>query len=151
MNIEIRRYRHKGEAIDGELYADGQKLCQTAENATTALPSGRYRIVRTFCKQYNRFVPKILLPHETEESLKHLCLTCDKVKGVTNNTTLPLVCHQLKMGNGIHKREDGSIIMGSFICPRCLKYTREPYENLSERIRKMDGRGTVITLTILNS
>lgn len=149
MKLKLIRTKHRGEIIAGFLRLDGERFCDTAENAITALPAGTYRISRIFCKQYNRFVPKIILPHETDESQKHLCETCQKVKSVSNNTTFPFVCHQLKMGNGVHKRDDGSIILGTSIIPGCLKNTREPYENLSERLRKLDKRNTDVTLTIV--
>lgn len=149
MELKLIRTNHRGEAIDGILKVDGERLCDTAENAIKSLPEGRYRIIRVFCKQYYRFVPKIMLPHETENSLRYQCATCHKQKCVSNNTTLKCVCHQIKMGNGIHHRADGSILLGTTIFPGCLKHTREPYENLSERIRKVSGRGNEITLTIV--
>lgn len=149
MELKLIRIKHKAEFIDGILKVDGEKLCDTAENPITALPPGQYRILRVFCKQYNRFVPKVMLPTETPESISHLCNTCPKIKGAGNNTTLKCVCHQLKMGNGVHNRDDGSIILGTRICPGCLKLTREPYENLSERLRKLAGRGTEVTLNIV--
>ena len=148
MELKLIRVKHQGESIDGILKVDGERLCDTAENLITSLIPGTYQIIRVFCKQYQRFVPKIMLPQETETSLRHLCATCPKQKGVSNNTTLKCVCHQLKMGNGIHHRDDGSILLGTTIIPGCLKKTREPYENLSERIRKVSGRGNEITLTI---
>lgn len=148
MELKLIRTSHRSEAIDGTLKVDGERLCDTAENAITSLPEGKYRIIRVFCKQYYRFVPKIMLPHETENSLRYQCATCHKQKCVSNNTTLKCVCHQLKMGNGIHHRADGSILLGTAIIPGCLKYTREPYENLSERLRKLDKRNSCVTLTI---
>jgi len=163
MHIDLIRYYRKGETIDGILRVDGQKQCDTSENATTALPAGQYIIVRHFCKQYNRFVPLITerqassvktKPLETSEATETLkpfetgCSECEKLHCVSNNTNMPIFCPQLKMGNGIHNRTDGSIILGTRIVPGCLKLPREPYENLSERIRKISGRGNEITLTI---
>ena len=167
MHIDLKRYSHKGEAIDGHLLVDGQKLCDTSECQEGALKAGRYQVVRHFCKQYNRFVPLIVNPEdltlgskrrlpeqepsETGEAMKPFetfCVACPKQKYVSNNTTLPIYCPQLKMGNGIHNRTDGAIILGTRIVPGCLKHPREPYENLSERIRKIAGRGNEITLTI---
>ncbi len=142
MNIELIRIRHTGNAIDGQLIVDGQILCNTVEDSSTCLPTGTYTVGRHYCKQYARYVPKI-------QSGKCQCDKCPKHTGiVTNNTTMPCVCHQLKMGNGIFHRKDGSIILGTTIAPGCLKLTREPYELLSERIRKISGRGNPITLTI---
>lgn len=142
MILELIRIRHDGQAIDGQLIADGQKLCDTAENSLSCLPAGTYIVERHYCKQYGRYVPKILAGVST-------CAKCPRLKGiVSNNTPMPCVCHQLKMGNGIYKRLDGSIIIGTAIVPGCLMFTRNPYELLSERIRKIAGRGNLITLTI---
>jgi len=156
MQLDLIRYYRKGDTIDGKLLVDGQKLCDTSECQEGALKAGRYQVVRHFCKQYNRFVPLIvnpedLKPSETGEAMKPFetfCVACPKQKYVSNNTTLPIYCPQLKMGNGIHNRNDGSIIMGTRIVPGCLKLPREPYENLMERIRKISGRGNEVTLSI---
>lgn len=149
MELKLIRTKHRAESIDGILKVDGEKLCDTAENTVGALQPGTYKILRHFCKQYNRFVPAVIKPSATSEQLETFCKACPKQKSVSNNTTLPMYCPQLKMGNGIHNRDDGSIILGTRICPGCLKLTREPYENLSERIRKVSGRGNEITLTIV--
>ena len=56
MNIIIKRYRKRPETIDGHLYIFGAKICDTAENATRALPEGDYQIHIHHCKQYKRKV-----------------------------------------------------------------------------------------------
>jgi len=147
MHIELIRFHKSKESLDGKLLVDGQKLCDTSECQEGALKAGHYQIVRHFCKQYNRFVP-LIFPLTDKPDPESFCQACPKQKYVSNNTTLPIYCPQLKMGNGIHNRNDGSIIMGTRIVPGCLKLPREPYENLSERIRKIAGRGNEITLSI---
>lgn len=163
MNLELKRYSHKGEStcgepvesIDGHLFIDGQYHCDTAENTTTALPAGQYIIIRHFCHQYNRFVPLIVKCKASSENEKGNpspspnCGSCEKLRFVSNNTTLPLMCPQFCPGNGIHNRTDGTIQVGTRIIPGCLKNPREPYENLMERIRKISGRGNEVTLTII--
>jgi hypothetical protein len=57
----------------------------------------------------------------------------------------------LKPGNGVHKREDGSIILGTLIVPGCLKHPMKAYKPLAERIRKSVKRKTVIILNITES
>lgn len=149
MQIVIKRIRIKGEAIDGHLYIDGSKICDTAENAEYCLKPGTYPVVRHKCKQYARFVPAILSGSiETQESLSAFCEHCQKLDLVFSNTTLPCFCPQIKMGNGIHNRKDGSILVGKYICPGCLSHPKAPFENLCERMRKLNGRGSEITLTI---
>lgn len=150
MNIEITRKSRKGEAIDGILSINGEKLCDTAENAATALPEGIYLIVRHKCKQYGRFVPLItsFTPHLSPRIPD--CTECEQLDFVCNNTTMPCVCHQIKIGNGIYHRADGSIIVGTRIVPGCLMHSKAPYDSLAERIRKLASRGSEIILAIRN-
>ena len=54
----------------------------------------------------------------------------------------------LKPGNGVYHRDDGSIIVGEFIAPGCLKNTKEKFDIIYERIRKNLERGNPVTLTI---
>lgn len=162
MNILLKRIRRTGVALDGELYIENIKLCDTAENIEGSLPAGTYTIVRHKCKQYARFVP-VILPIiidkaksqitdseniDTTAMQEQKCSNCKKHPFVCNNTTLPCHCPQIKAGNGIYNRKDGSIIVGKYIAPGCLSHPKEPFENLCERLRKLDGRGAEITLTI---
>ena len=152
MNIELIRTQSSKESIIGYLLVGGSKLCDTAENATTALPSGHYQIVRHFCKQYNRFVPLIFKTQAPadrpgEKGAAH-CVSCGKLKYVSNNTNMPQRCPKFCPGNGIHNRTDGAIILGTHIINGCMKSPREPYDNLMERIRKSISRGNEVTLII---
>ena len=54
----------------------------------------------------------------------------------------------LKPGNGIHNRNDGSIILGTYIAPGCLKHPKRAFNALYERIRKSASRGHELTLEI---
>ena len=38
--------------------------------------------------------------------------------------------------------------MGTLIVPGCMKHTRMPYAQLSERLRKAVGRGIAVTLVV---
>ena len=150
MNITITRKSRNAEALDGILSIDGFKLCDTAEHCATALAEGTYRIVRHKCKQNGRFVPLITSLTPNLSPLIPDCTKCKKLEFFTCNSTMPCVCHQIKIGNGIYNRADGSIILGTYIAPGCLKNSKEPFESLCERIRKLSSRGSEITLTIKN-
>lgn len=151
MNITLIRYRQKtacteqgrSETLDGQLYIDGLKICDTAENANGALPEGTYPITLLKCKQYKR---KMLLlnPHPP-------CSKCPPMDYCGNNSTLPCYCPMLKPGNGVHNRLDGSIILGTYICPGCLKLPKQAFDSVYDRLRKSAERGHEITLTIKNS
>ena len=148
MKIEILRTEKTGEAIIGMLHIDGQYICDTVENRMTTLVAGQYRIVRHYCKHYERFMPLVVKSSVRTAKLTATCLRCTSREQAGINTKMPRVCPMLKPGNGVHKREDGSIILGTQIVPGCLKHPMQVYKPLAERIRKSVKRKTVITLTI---
>ena len=145
MKVEIRRTarpeQHQGDSLSGQLVIDGTYICDTEENAKTALPAGEYPIIRHHCKQYGRFMPVIGEPH---------CEYCKQLQDddMNLNTTMPCYCPMLKPGNGVHLREDGSIILGTRIIPGCLKHPLQAFDPLAERIRKAISRGNEVTLKI---
>ncbi len=190
MNIIITRYRKTAEArctepvevIDGHLLIDGQKICDTAENANGALPEGEYEVTLLKCKQYKRKMlvlspacPELCrreglclegttreasvtggeaLGQRTESKIwleaSTRCDRCPKLKFVCNNTTMPIYCPMLKPGNGVHKRLDGSIILGTRIIPGCLKHPKQAFDSVYGRIRKSIQRGNQVLVTIKN-
>ena len=130
MHILITRHRYKPATIDGQLSIDGIRICDCAENAHTALPPGTYSITIVHCRQYARKMP-LITPISNQSS-------------VINNR----VCPMLKYGNGVYNREDGSILVGEYLVPGCLKHSRFTFDNLYDRIRKNLQRGKEVTLTI---
>ena len=130
MNIELRRNRHRPDTIDGQIRIDGQRVCDCAENAHTALPPGTYSITIVHCRQYARKMP-LITPISNQSS-------------VINNR----ICPMLKPGNGVYNRTDGAIIVGEYLVPGCLKHSRFTFDNLYDRIRKNIERGKAVTLTI---
>ena len=142
MNIIIQRYRHKPETIDGKLYIDGLKICDTAENAKGALPEGEYEVTLLKCKQYKRNM-LLLNPHPP-------CSKCPPLEYCGNNSTLPCYCPMLKPGNGVYNRLDGSIILGTYIVPGCLMHPKQAFDTVYDRIRKSIQRGNQVVVTIKN-
>ena len=130
MHILITRHRYKPATIDGQLSIDGIRICDCAENAHTALPPGTYSITIVHCRQYARKMP-LITPISNQSS-------------VINNRVCPMLCP----GNGVYNREDGSIIVGEYLVPGCLKHSRFTFDNLYDRIRKNLQRGKEVTLTI---
>ena len=149
MKLIINRKEQTKSAIAGTLHIDGQYICDTAENRHTSLPAGTYQIVRHFCKLYNRFMPLIRHP-ELVSGSEH-CSLCEQIEETSINTVLPCYCPMLKPGNGIHNRNDGSILLGTEIVPGCLSHPLQAFSPLAERIRKTVKRNKVINLVILNS
>ena len=162
MNIELRRIRHRPETIDGQILIDGLRVCDCAENAHHCLPKGTYQIAVIKCRQHARKMPVIndndndndneKLPSpslsSSLSSSSSLCSSCPRRPSVGINTKLPRVCPMLKPGNGVYHREDGSIIVGEYLVPGCLKHPKTAFDNLYDRIRKNLERGNPVTLTI---
>lgn len=133
-------------SIEGTLYINEQYICDTVENRYTALPAGTYRIVRHYCKQYDRMMPMIIPAPFT---LNHPpCSQCKLEDLVFNNRNHPQKCPMLKPGNGAHTLTDGSILLGTSLCSGCLKHPLAAFNPLAERIRKASKRHKTITLTI---
>ena len=84
------------------------------------------------------------------------CTSCCRLDFVGANTCLPRFCPQIKAGNGIHNRWDGSILVGSLTdpndptrnCHGCLLHPQAAFDNLFDRIRMSVNRGHEIELII---
>ena len=151
MHIHITRHRQNPETIDGHLSIDGIHICDCAENAHTALPPGTYPIAIVPCRQYARKMPVVAIANAKANANSpslSLCSECPRKPHIGINTKLPCVCPMLKPGNGVYHREDGSIIVGEYLVPGCLKHPKTAFDNLFDRIRKSAERGHAITLTI---
>lgn len=152
MIITIKRIRKKTETIDGKLYIEGMRICDCAENAKSAIKAGTYPVVITKCQFHGRKMPCILLPDQNQPP----CKLCSKTGCIGINSTPHkggdggglLICPQIKAGNGVYHREDGTIIVGEYIAPGCLKHPKEAFNTIYDRLRKSAERGHEITLVI---
>ena len=140
MKIVITRLFTKGEYTHGHLSIDGLRICDTLENSKGLVPAGDYPIHLLKCKQYSR---KMICLHGSAP-----CSQCPKLKLVCSNSTLPCWCPQIKPGNGVHNRLDGSIIVGVYNCPGSIIKPRDIFDTLYERIRKSISRGHQVLLKI---
>ena len=141
MKIEIKRLCRSRYAIDGELKISGMKVCDTAENVNCHLPPGTYPIHIITCKQYRRKMPCIIMNAPN-------CSNCPRLGALSCNTALPKVCPQIKIGNGVNKREDGSIIIGERITSGAIAHPTPYFNRLRDRLDKAANRNEPITLTI---
>lgn len=152
MNIELRRYRIRPETIDGQIWIDGQKVCDCAEHGTHHLHADTYKILLCKCKQHGRKMP--LVTHgaffDPDTGENTLCGLCKKLPYVGNNTSMPNDCSMICPGNGVYNRTDGAILVGKYLAPGCLSHPKSAFDNLYDRIRKNAERGNEITLTIIN-
>lgn len=89
MNISIIRYRLKeaSNSIDGTLYIDGSRICDTAENAQFHIPVGTYAIEATKCQVQKRNIPVINL----HDALCRNCEACALVADKNEKASLKIV------------------------------------------------------------
>lgn len=141
MTITILRTFTKGEITEGHIAIDGQRICDTLENSFSCLATGSYDVELVKCKQYARkmILVRTFVPH---------CTDCPRMKFVFGNTRMPQHCPQLKPGNGIHNRHDGSIVVGTRSSLGCIIHPRNAFAALYDRIRKNVERGRKVTLEI---
>ena len=123
MNIIIKRTQSIKHFVEGHLYIDEKLICDTLENSRSCLSSGIYAI-------------RIM-----KYKLKEM---------VFNNTVMPQFCGQIKVGNGVYCRHDGSIIVGALAAPGCIVSPRSAFDLLYERFRKNIERGKCVSLEIKN-
>ena len=140
LNLVLQRDRPRGEYVHGSLTIDGNRVCHTLENSQSCVPAGEYTISLLKCKQYSRRM--ICLNSHPP------CDLCPKLKFVCMNSTLPCYCPQIKPGNGIHNRLDGSILVGQYNCLGSIIHPKGISDSLYERIRKSISRGNKVTLII---
>lgn len=163
MDIILKRIRHRPETIDGQIWIDGMKVCDCAENAHHCLEPSKYQVIIHKCRFHARKMPVIKVPNvskfqsskepgtlEPMEPWNPPCETCPKLSYVGNNSTMPMICPMLKPGNGVYNRTDGSIIVGKYLAPGCLSHPKQAFDMLYERIRKNLERGNVVTLQIIS-
>ena len=154
MKIILQRIYIRGEITEGRLTIDGCCLCDTLENSGSCLPAGSYPLSIIPCKLYARQMLCVTQP-PTDLS-RSACTSCCRLDFVGANTCLPRFCPQIKAGNGIHNRWDGSILVGSLTdpndptrnCHGCLLHPQAAFDNLFDRIRMSVNRGHEIELII---
>lgn len=145
MKIVVNRFRYWQNCVTSSVFIDGEHICDAVENAFSAIPNGNYTVALTKCKQHARKMPVI------EMQNNGLCAKCPKQTCTDFNTTLPQLCYMLKPGNGVNKRADGSIIVGTTIVPGCLSHPKQAFDALYERIRKNLERGNSVDIIFSSS
>ena len=147
MKILIKRNLAEGEVTEGKLYIDDIFICDTLENTHSCLPAGSYTISIMKCKQYRRNI--ISVKSSVDEATQtNQCHQCKLKELVFSNTPMPRFCPQIKPGNGVYGRRDGSIIVGSRALFGCIISPRSAFDLLYERIRKNIERGKCVSLKI---
>lgn len=161
MNIILKQLRHKaipgaGSAetiIEGQIFIDGQYVCDTLQNEANTLPKGKYTIQVQKCNFRSRKMPLVIANPQNPQPP---CSQCSKPESVSINTSPHkggvggglLFCPQLAPGNGACNRHDGCILVGIRGARGLLLHPKNTFDQLYDRIRKNKQRGQEVTLTI---
>lgn len=152
MLIEIQRTRVTSKVKESSLRINGMKVCDCAEHAPTALAEGLYPLLIHHCKAYQRLMP-LIITDDTRVSgwsikLMKRCARCPIGEPLRPNVTLPCYCPMLKIGNGVHRRTDGSVIIGERVVTGCLKHPERHFNRLIDRLKKAQKRGTQLLVSV---
>ena len=139
--ITLQRVRSTRYGLDGALYIDNVKVCDTVENADSCIKPGEYIIALEYCKHHKRKMPILI-------DTKAACSNCALHREVFNNTPMPCHCPQITMGNGMHNRKDGAIIVGEALCAGVLIHTRKAFDSTFNRILMHVKRKNEIVLRV---
>ena len=66
MNLVLKRTIYGHEGIGGLMYFKNNHICDTLENKKLAIPKGKYNIIITHSKKFNKELPELLnVPNRT--------------------------------------------------------------------------------------
>lgn len=159
MIIEIIRTKRTRWALDGELRIAGQKVCDTSENLAHHLHEGTHMVMIERCQHYRRKMPIVMVDEASSVSefqsfnllgtFESKCHHCKKKKRIdSQHANLPCYCPQLKLGNGVANRRDGSIIVGDRLVSGVVINSSYYFDHLIDRLDKAVQRGEEIMLEI---
>ena len=122
MEILLVRNNSAKWGIDGHLYINRQRVCDTVEHPTRHLPAGEY-IISSLGAEGSSL-------SETAHS---------------ERLGLPF---PFRHGDGALASRNGEIIVGKYALPGVVTQSQAIYDRLYERLKKAFQRGTPIRLTI---
>ena len=122
MEIIIVRQEHKPWGIDGHLYINRTRICDSVEHPSRHLPAGEY-IISSLGAEGSSL-------SETAHS---------------ERLGLPF---PFRHGDGALSLKHGEIIVGKHLLPGVVTASQPIYDRLYERIKKAFQRGSPIRLTI---
>ena len=122
MEIVIVRQDHKSWGIDGHLYINRKRICDTVEHPKRHLPAGEY-IISSLGAEGSSL-------SETAHS---------------ERLGLPF---PFRHGDGALALKHGEIIVGKHLLPGVVTVSLPTYDRLYERLKKAFQRGTPVRLII---
>lgn len=122
MEILLVRNNSASWGIDGHLYINRTRICDSVEHPSRHLPAGVYQITNDQSKMSN--------------------LKCQ----ISNpETPIPF---PFRHGDGALALKHGEIIVGKHLLPGVVTASQPTYDRLYERLKKAFQRGTPVRLTI---
>ena len=122
MEIIIVRQEHKSWGIDGHLYINRKRICDTVEHPNRHLPAGEYIISSLGAEG---------------TSLSE-----------TAHTEILGLPFPFRHGDGALSLKHGEIIVRKYLLPGAVTASQPTYDRLYERLKKAFQRGTPVHLTI---
>ena len=123
MEILLVRNNSSKWGIDGHLYINRQRICDTVEHPTCHLPGGEY-IIPSLGAEGSSL-------SETAHSERHA------------------VPQPFRHGDGALALKHGEIIVGTYAIPGVVTQSQPIYDRLYERLKKAFQRGTPVHLKIV--
>ena len=123
MEITIIRQEHKPWGIDGHLYINRKRICDTVEHPKIHLPAGEYQITND---------PYVI--SKSEES-----------QATSKDSWIP---SPFRHGDGALASTHCEIIVGKSALPGVVTQSQATYDRLYERFKKAFQRGTPVRLII---
>ena len=123
MEITLVRQEHKPWGIDGHLYVNRKRICDTVEHPTRHLPEGDYII----------------------SSLGAIGSSLSAAAHSKGNLPSPF-----RHGDGALASIHGEIIVGKQLLPGVVTASQVTYDRLYERFKKAFQRGNTIHLKIID-
>ena len=123
MEITLVRQEHKPWGIDGHLYINRKRICDTVEHPTRHLPEGDYII----------------------SSLGAIGSSLSAAAHSKGNLPSPF-----RHGDGALASLHGEIIVGKQLLSGVVTQSQATYDHLYERLKKAFQRGNTIQLRIVN-
>ena len=142
INIILQRVRSTRYGLDGELFINNIKICDTVENTAYCLDEGEYKIELKKCKHHLRHMPVIMIKRQP------VCEDCVLAKMKSGNMPMPCRCPQITTGNGLCGHRDGAIIVGEAVCHGVVIHSRAAFDSVYGQIIKYVRREQKVVLTI---
>ena len=126
MEIQLVRIAHKPWGIDGHLYINRRRICDTVEHPTRHLPAGEY--ILSSLSEASPFSPFSPL----------------------SEAPIPIpIPFPFRHGDGALASTKGEIIVGKQLMSGLVTQSQQTYDRLYERLKKAWQRGKTVRMQIV--